>query len=250
MSNDDENSKEIHIPVGPQTALKGSLNVQNGKAVVLFAHGSGSGRHSPRNRSVASALQKAGLGTFLFDLLTEEEEVVDEQTLQYRFDIDLLAGRLAKATQGLLLQMQGVNGLRDDFRIGYFGASTGAAAALIAAAKNPDIVHAIVSRGGRPDLAGEYLDDVKAPTLLVVGGNDEPVIELNREALGRLRSLKDDEKRLAILPGATHLFEEPGKLEQVAQLAAGWFSCFLKRGKAGTTMSLDSKDSSRTANAS
>lgn len=242
-----ENGQEIQIPISSEVVLEGNLNIQGGKAIVVFAHGSGSGRHSPRNRNVAAALQEAGLGTFLFDLLTEEEEVIDEQTRQFRFDIELLADRLTKVAEKLL-QMQSKDE-NNKFRIGYFGASTGAAAALIAAAKNPDIVHAIVSRGGRPDLAEEYLDRVNAPTLLIVGENDEPVIKLNHGAFGKLRSLKDDEKRLTIVPGATHLFEEPGKLEQVAQLAAGWFSCFLGFNNEEMTTNEQDHRESRTANA-
>jgi putative phosphoribosyl transferase len=196
--------------------------------VVLFAHGSGSGRHSPRNRYVAKVLQEANLGTLLFDLLTEDEELIDEQTRHLRFDIGLLANRLTGATDWLLQRFDASNS--DDIpSIGYFGASTGAAAALVAAAKRADVVKGVVSRGGRPDLAGdEYLNKVRAPTLLLVGGNDEPVIGLNQEACDKLKLLKEDEKKLTIIPGATHLFEEPGKLEQVAQLASGWFACFLK----------------------
>jgi putative phosphoribosyl transferase len=175
-------------------------------------------------------LQEARLGTLLFDLLTEDEEIIDEQTRHLRFDIELLADRLIRATDWLLQQRFDAPNTDDIPSIGYFGASTGAAAALIAAAKRVDVVKAVVSRGGRPDLAGdEYLNHVRAPTLLLVGGNDEQVIELNQEAYDKLKLLKEeDEKRLTIVPGATHLFEEPGKLEQVAQLAGGWFACFLK----------------------
>ena len=222
------NEQSIQIPLGP-ILLSGDLNIPDGaQGVVLFAHGSGSGRHSPRNRHVAKVLQEAGLGTLLFDLLTEDEETIDEQTRHLRFDIGLLANRLIGATDWLIQSFDASDG--DDMpTIGYFGASTGAAAALVAAAKRADTVKAVVSRGGRPDLAGESLDEVRAPTLLLVGGNDEPVIELNQEAYDKLKLLKEeDEKRLTIVPGATHLFEEPGKLEQVAQLAGGWFACFLK----------------------
>jgi putative phosphoribosyl transferase len=182
-------------------------------AVVLFAHGSGSSRYSPRNRYVAEALNRAGLGTLLFDLLTQEEEAGDTTAL--RFDIALLAARLARATEWV--------GSQADTRalsIGYFGASTGAAAALIAAAERPGLVRAVVSRGGRPDLAGDALERVQAPTLLIVGGMDHQVLELNRRARRRLRA----ESQIAVVPGATHLFEEPGALEQVAGLAAGWFT--------------------------
>jgi putative phosphoribosyl transferase len=225
----DSNEQPIQIPIGSMS-LSGDLNIPDGaQGVVLFAHGSGSGRHSPRNRYVANVLQKAGLGTLLFDLLTEDEEIIDEQTRHLRFDIGLLADRLVGATDWLLKGFDVSDDGDDIPSIGYFGASTGAAAALVAAARRADTVRAVVSRGGRPDLAGEYLDQVRAPTLLLVGGNDEPVIGLNQEAYDKLKLLKEDEKRLTIIPGATHLFEEPGKLEQVAQLASDWFSCFLKR---------------------
>ena len=223
------NEQPVQIPMG-STSLSGDLDIIDGvQGVVLFAHGSGSGRHSPRNRYVAKVLQEeASLGTLLFDLLTEDEELIDEQTRHLRFDIGLLANRLIGATDWLLQRFDASNS--DDIpSIGYFGASTGAAAALVAAAKRSDTVKAVVSRGGRPDLTGEYLDQVRAPTLLLVGGNDEPVIRLNQEAYDKLKLLKEDEKRLTIVPGATHLFEEPGKLEQVAQLASEWFACFLNR---------------------
>ena len=222
------NEQPVQIPIG-SSSLSGDLDIpDSAQGVVLFAHGSGSSRHSPRNRYVAKVLQEAGLGTFLFDLLTEDEELIDEQTHHLRFDIGLLANRLIGATDWLLQRLDAPN--TDDIpSIGYFGASTGAAAALVAAAKKADVVKGVVSRGGRPDLAGEeYLNQVRAPTLLLVGGNDEPVIGLNQEAYDKLKLLKEDEKRLTIIPGATHLFEEPGKLEQVAQLASGWFACFLK----------------------
>jgi dienelactone hydrolase len=181
---------------------------------VLFAHGSGSSRHSPRNRYVARALNEAKLATLLIDLLTLHEEVIDARTAQLRFDIDLLAERLVDATDWLI-QFPDTKHLA----IGYFGASTGAAAALAAAAVRQDAVAAIVSRGGRPDLAGPALPQVRAPTLLIVGGNDGQVIELNRQALAQLRC----EKQLMIVPGATHLFEEPGALDEVARLARDWF---------------------------
>src|SRR5215208_2919307 len=224
----DGNEQSIQISIS-SVSLSGDLDIPDGtQGVVLFAHGSGSGRHSPRNRYVAKVLQEAGVGTLLFDLLTEDEELIDEQTRHLRFDIGLLADRLVGATDWLLQRFDASNS--DDIpSIGYFGASTGAAAAVVAAAKRADIVKAVVSRGGRPDLAGdEYLNQVRAPTLLLVGGNDGPVIGLNQEAYDKLKLLKEDEKRLTIIPGATHLFEEPGKLEQVAQLASGWFVCFLK----------------------
>lgn len=182
--------------------------------LVLFAHGSGSSRKSPRNRFVADVLVRAGIATLLFDLLTQEEEAVDVITRELRFDIPLLTRRLSGAT-GWALGQEPLAGLP----LGYFGASTGAAAALAASSEWREVV-AVVSRGGRPDLAGPLLARVTAPTLLIVGGDDEQVIELNREALAQLRC----EARLAIVPGATHLFEEPGTLEQAANLAASWFA--------------------------
>ncbi len=201
------------------TLLEGSLGI------VLFAHGSGSGRHSRRNRYVAKVLQDAGLGTLLFDLLTEEEEVIDERTRHLRFDIGLLTNRLVAVTDWLVQNRASSNNLN----IVYFGASTGAAAALAAAAKREDIIKAVVSRGGRPDLADPYLGQVGAPTLLIVGGYDTPVIQMNQEAFDKLQQLSAEkgEKKLVIVPEATHLFEEPGKLEIVAQLASGWFARFL-----------------------
>jgi pimeloyl-ACP methyl ester carboxylesterase len=224
----DGNEQPIQIPIGSMS-LSGDLNIPDGaQGVVLFAHGSGSGRHSPRNRYVAKVLQEVSLGTLLFDLLTEDEELIDDQTRHLRFDIGLLSDRLVMATDWLLPQFDVSNNDDDIPGIAYFGASTGAAAALVAAAKRADVVKAVVSRGGRPDLAGEYLGQVRAPTLLLVGGNDEQVIGLNQEAYDKLRLLKNDEKKLTIIPGATHLFEEQGKLEQVAKLAGGWFLSFLK----------------------
>lgn len=206
--------RSIRVLAGKVT-LDGNLGIpENAGGVVLFAHGSGSGRFSPRNRYVAQELRRAGLATLLVDLLTAEEEVVDAQTRHLRFDIPLLAGRLVGATDWLT-----ENPDTRDLPLGYFGASTGAAAALIAAVERPDVAAAIVSRGGRPDLAGEALSRVIAPTLLIVGGYDYQVIDLNREALNKLRG----EKRLVIVPGATHLFEEPGALEEVTRLAADWF---------------------------
>ena len=206
----------VRVSAGPVT-LEGNLGVPEGtRGVVLFAHGSGSGRHSPRNRFVAGQQRQAGLATLLIDLLTEEEEAVDQYTAQHRFDIGLLAERLVGVTKWLA-QDQRTAGLS----VGHFGASTGAAAALVAAARLPDIVNAVVSRGGRPDLARDWLLAVRAPTLLIVGGDDEPVIDLNEEALARLAA---PVKKLVIVPGATHLFEEPGKLDEVARLAADWFT--------------------------
>jgi putative phosphoribosyl transferase len=204
----------VRVPAGSVT-LEGKLTLPEGsRAVVLFAHGSGSSRHSPRNRYVARVLNEAKLATLLIDLLTLPEEVIDARTTQLRFDIDLLAERLVDATDWFS-QFPDTKHLR----IGYFGASTGAAAALAAAAVRPDAIQAIVSRGGRPDLAGAALVQVRAPTLLIVGGEDVQVIELNRAALVQLRC----EKQLVIVPGATHLFEEPGALDEVARLARDWF---------------------------
>ena len=224
------NEQSVQIPLDSTTSLSGNLDIpDDAQGVVLFAHGSGSGRHSPRNRYVAKVLQEASLGTLLFDLLTEQEEIIDEQTRHLRFDIVLLANRLIGVTDWLLCHLNTSNTDHEIHSIGYFGASTGAAAALIAAAKRTDAVKAVVSRGGRPDLAGdEYLNQVRAPSLLLVGGNDEPVIGLNQEAHDKLKLLQEDQRRLTIIPGATHLFEEPGKLEQVAQLASKWFAYFLR----------------------
>ncbi len=204
----------IDIPSG-NVQLEGELKLPKGaNGIVLFAHGSGSSRHSPRNQFVARTIREAGVGTLLFDLLTKDEEAVDAYTRQLRFDINLLAKRLVDATNWITGQPA-----TQHLRIGYFGASTGAAGALIAAVDLPNIVAAVVSRGGRPDLAGEALPKVKAPTLLIVGGNDEVVIGMNQKAYAKLTC----EKQLKIVPGATHLFEEPGTLEQVAQLASTWF---------------------------
>lgn len=188
------------------------------KGVVLFAHGSGSGRHSPRNRSVARVIQQAGLGTVLADLLTAEEEQVDSATAHLRFDIGLLGDRVVGLVDWSSRQPATANA-----PVGLFGASTGAAAALVAAAERPSAVGAVVSRGGRPDLAGDALARVAAPTLLIVGGRDTQVIDLNRQALVQLQA----DTRLEIVPGATHLFEEPGTLEQVAVLARDWFTSHL-----------------------
>jgi putative phosphoribosyl transferase len=204
----------IHVSAGSVT-LDGNLTLPaESRAVVLFAHGTGSSRHSSRNRYVARLLNEAKLATLLIDLLTLDEEVIDTRTAQLRFDIELLAERLVGATDWLTQSPD-----TKHLRIGYFGASTGAAAALVAAAVRPDVVGAVVSRGGRPDLAGASLMHVRAPTLLIVGGNDVQVIKLNRAALAELRC----EKQLVIVPGATHLFEEPGALDEVARWARGWF---------------------------
>lgn len=206
--------RQVEIPSG-QRRLSGILCLPPGtEGVVVFAHGSGSGRFSPRNQFVARALQEAGLATLLLDLL-EEEEADDREKV---FDIELLATRLHD-TARWLRQEPGTQALR----LGYFGASTGAAAALVATARMPTVVKAVVSRGGRPDLAGDYLRGVLAPTLLIVGGDDEPVIRLNEEAL----KLLSCPKQLVIIPGATHLFEEPGTLEEVSRLAKDWFIRYL-----------------------
>lgn len=210
------NSHEVSIAVD-NMRLEGTLTIpENAKGLVLFAHGSGSSRFSPRNRYVAEALQRKGMATLLFDLLTREEESIDLQTAELRFDIPLLAERLVSVTRWITRNSDTKN-----FSIGYFGASTGAAAALVAAAQLPKLVSAVVSRGGRPDLAAESLAHVNAATLLLVGGLDDVVIALNRQALAQLTCEK---KQLTIIPGATHLFEEPGTLEEVAQMAAEWFS--------------------------
>lgn len=208
----------VYIRVEKVT-LEGSLGVPQGApGVVLFAHGSGSSRHSSRNRYVARRLRQVGLATLLIDLLTPGEEAEDMEREHLRFDIGLLARRLVDAANWLRQ-----NPATKDLAIGYFGASTGAAAALAAAAEYPEVVSAIVSRGGRPDLAAPVLSQVKAPTLLIVGGHDFNVLTLNRDALTKLRS----EKELVIVSGATHLFEEPGALEEVSRLAANWFAKYL-----------------------
>lgn len=196
--------------------LHGDLRVaSNARGVVIFVHGSGSSRLSPRNRHVAEELNQHGLSTLLLDLLTEDEQKIDDRTMQYRFDIPLLAGRSTLAARWLLAQ-PGIGRLP----VGLFGASTGAAAALITAAKMNQKIAAVVSRGGRPDLAGEALPSVKAATLLIVGGNDETVLALNRKAMAEMRCVN----QLHVVPGATHLFEEPGALEQVVRVSAEWFS--------------------------
>jgi putative phosphoribosyl transferase len=205
---------EVHIAAGRAT-LEGNLTIPSGAtAVVLFAHGSGSSRHSSRNQFVARQLNDARLATLLFDLLTPEEEAIDLRTREHRFNIGLLAERLVHATTWAQQQEQ-----TRDLRIGYFGSSTGGAAALVAAAEISQDIRAVVSRGGRPDLAGEALPKVRTPTLLIVGGNDDTVIELNEQARDRMLC----EVKLEIVPSATHLFEEPRALEKVAQLASDWF---------------------------
>jgi pimeloyl-ACP methyl ester carboxylesterase len=207
-------------------ALEGTLTLPHQAAgIVVFAHGSGSSRLSPRNQYVSGFLNEGGLGTLLFDLLTAEEHEVDELTRELRFDIELLSRRLVAAVDWLAGRAE-----TRDLPVGLFGASTGAAAALVAAAERPDEVAAVVSRGGRPDLAIPVLARVRAPTLLIVGGLDGPVIGMNREAGARLRA----EHRIEIVPGATHLFEEPGKLEEVARLARDWFQRHLAAEKGET----------------
>jgi putative phosphoribosyl transferase len=207
--------QDVIIPVAKGT-IEGNLAIPNGaKGIVLFAHGSGSSRFSTRNRYVAQVLNSSGIGTLLFDLLTKEEEQLDVMTAEFRFNIALLSQRLEVATQWLMK-----NPSTKSIAIGYFGASTGAAAAIIAATKFPEVVKTVVSRGGRPDLALDYLQNVKVPVLFIVGGDDTVVIQLNKKAMARVSA----EKKLEIIPGATHLFEEAGKLEEVAKLSAEWFS--------------------------
>lgn len=207
-------TNEVRIQAG-RAVLSGNLHIPEGAgALVLFAHGSGSSRQSPRNQFVARTLNEAGLATLLFDLLTQEEEALDMRTREHRFNIRLLAERLVDATKWAKQEGQTRN-----LQIGYFGSSTGGAAALVAAIDVPQDVGAVVSRGGRPDLAGEALPKVQAPTLLIVGSNDDIVIELNEQARDKMYC----EVKLEIIPGATHLFEEPGALEKVSQLASNWF---------------------------
>lgn len=212
-------TKTVAIPAG--VTLRGDLSIPaNAKGVVLFAHGSGSSRLSARNRRVASQLQAGGFSTLLFDLLTSDEETLDARTGEFRFDIPMLAARLTSVTDWIHEEAS-----TRMLHVGYFGASTGAAAALIAAAARPGVVRAIVSRGGRPDLAGPYLGHVNAPTLLIVGGEDTPVIAMNRSAF---QQLAPRTKELEIVPGATHLFEEPGAMERVSELALNWFELHLQ----------------------
>lgn len=209
----------ISIPSSNVT-LDGILYIpEEARGLVLFVHGSGSSRFSIRNQYTARVLNNAHLSTVLFDLFTPDEDAIDSHTRQFRFDIEFLALRLLDATQWCLKQEQ-----LSPLSLGYFGASTGAAAALVAAALKPDLVYAIVSRGGRPDLAGESLDYVLAPTLLIVGGYDEVVIQMNKHAMSQLSCIK----KMEIVPGATHLFEEPGTLDMAAELAKDWFVRYLK----------------------
>jgi len=209
----------VRIDVGP-VSCDGDLGLpERATGLVIFAHGSGSSRFSRRNRAVASVLEDAGFGTLLLDLLTPGEAAIDDTTREYRFDTDLLGRRVIGAADWAQARTE-----LHHLPVAFFGASTGAAAALIAAAERPDRTRAVISRGGRPDLADDALPRVQAPTLLIVGGNDEPVIEMNRDAMRRMRAPVD----LQIVPGATHLFEERGALEQVARLAADWCRRYLR----------------------
>ncbi len=221
VSSSPDTLQDVHFNV-PGGRIDGVLMLPgHAKGIVLFAHGSGSSRHSPRNQYVAQILQRAGFGTLLVDLLTRQEDAIDEYTLKFRFDIDRLADRLVIVIDWLSQQPATA-----DLPIGLFGASTGAAAALQAAAARPGIVKTVVSRGGRPDLAGDALEHVQAPTLLIVGADDTPVIPLNESARQRLSA----PAKQVLVPGATHLFEEPGTLDEVARLASGWFGQHLSAG--------------------
>lgn len=212
---------DVEIPAEGES-LAGDLEIPDGAiGLVAFAHGTGSGRFSPRNQQVAAALRSRGLGTLLMDLLTPEEEAVDRATAHLRFDIGLLSERMIAAVDWLIRE---ANPEGPTLPVGLFGASTGAAAALVAAAERPDDVRAVVSRGGRPDLAADVLPSVRAPTLLIVGGNDPIVLKLNRESMEEMAA----EVQLHVAPGATHLFEEPGALEEVARLAGDWFALHLR----------------------
>ncbi|MGE3859300.1 MAG: dienelactone hydrolase family protein [Nitrososphaeraceae archaeon] len=221
----------VRITDDEQNVIEGNLTLpttieKDVKGIVIFAHGSGSSRHSPRNKYVAKVLNDAGFATLLIDLLTSEEEKVDDITREHRFNIQLLATRLLAATDWI-----SQNAKYRNLKIGFFGASTGAAAALVAAAERSEIVYAIVSRGGRPDLADSgILNNIESPTLLIVGEKDEQVIELNEMALKQLTKI-EKKKKIVIIPKATHLFEEPGTLEEVAKVASGWFQCFFLENK-------------------
>jgi putative phosphoribosyl transferase len=218
MNNSMQKEKKIEIPV-QDAILEGDLILpEEAKNLIIFVHGSGSSRFSPRNQFVAQILNQAGFATLLFDLLTHKEEEIDEMTGDYRFNIELLAERLIKVTDWITS-----NSETKKLSIGYFGASTGAAAALLAAAKRPKQIHAVVSRGGRPDLAVAGFENIQAPTLLIVGGQDDSVIQMNQAAAQKLPCVK----KILIIPGATHLFEESGKLEEVSEAAVGWFQEFL-----------------------
>jgi dienelactone hydrolase len=221
----------VRITDDEQNVIEGNLTVPNTidisvKGIVIFAHGSGSSRHSPRNKYVAKVLNDAGIATLLIDLLTSKEEAVDDITREHRFNIQLLAKRLLAATDWI-----SQNDKFKALKIGYFGASTGAAAAIVAAAERTSLVYAIVSRGGRPDLArSEILNRIESPTLLIVGEKDKQVIDLNESALKQLTKI-EKKKKIVIIPKATHLFEEPGTLEEVAKVASGWFQCFFLEDK-------------------
>jgi len=222
------NENSIIIPIkedSNDSKIEGNLTVpKDSKGLVIFAHGSGSGRHSPRNQYVAEVLNNDGVATLLLDLLTEEEEKVDVLTGEYRFNIDLLADRLISVTDWILKQEN-----TKKMILGYFGASTGAAATLIAADKRPDNISAIVSRGGRVDLSSKYssLNSVNCPTLFIVGEKDKQIIEFNKKVLDTHLE-KVEKKKIVIIPGASHLFEEQGKLEEVAKKASGWFRCYFQ----------------------
>ncbi|HEX5185265.1 MAG TPA: alpha/beta family hydrolase [Nitrososphaeraceae archaeon] len=221
----------IRITDDEQNVIEGNLNIpktidKDVKGIVIFAHGSGSSRHSPRNKYVAKVLNDAGIATLLFDLLTSEEEKIDDITREHRFNIKLLAKRLLAATDWI-----SQNEKYKNLKIGYFGVSTGAAAALVAAAERSNLVYAIVSRGGRPYLASsDILNHIESPTLLIVGEKDKQVIDLNESALKQLTKI-EKKKKIVIIPKATHLFEEPGTLEEVAKVASGWFQCFFLENK-------------------
>ena len=222
MSTSQDEPENIVTIQADGAELEGNLLIPDGaEGIVVFAHGSGSSRHSPRNKKVAGDLRERGLATLLFDLLTAEEDKVDRRTREYRFDIPLLADRLAGATDWLLQQPEA-----QDLNIGYFGSSTGSAAALIGATRKPEEVDAVVSRGGRVDMAGDVLDQVRAPTLMIVGGRDPQVMRLNEKAKPHFNCTA----KLEIVEGATHLFEEPGALDEVALLAGDWFRQHLTSG--------------------
>jgi putative phosphoribosyl transferase len=215
-------NESVVITIDVRSIIEGILTIpKEPKGIVIFAHGSGSSRHSPRNKYVAQVLNESGIATLLVDLLTSEDEKIDNITRERRFDIKLLSRRLIAATDWLLRDIE-----LSKLKVGYFGASTGAAAALVAAVERANLVYAIVSRGGRPDLAtGDILVRIEAPTLLIVGENDKEVIDLNEKALKQLTKI-EKKKKLVTIPRATHLFEEPGALEEVAKHASGWFQCF------------------------
>ena len=218
----DREVRNVVIKIDFRNIIEGSLTIpKEPKGIVIFAHGSGSSRYSPRNKYVAQVLNESGIATLLVDLLTTEEEKIDNITREQRFDIKLLSRRLIAATDWLLRSTE-----LSKLKVGYFGASTGAAAALVAAVERANLVYAVVSRGGRPDLAtGDILVRIEAPTLLIVGENDKEVIDLNEKALKQLTKI-EKKKKLVTIPRATHLFEEPGALEEVAKHASGWFECF------------------------